>query len=124
MAAGVPQVAFFLFQPFPVTGAMAMAHPINIQTASYTVQVSDCTEPETFIFMNSTSSNALTVPTGLSSGSLINVIQYSSVQTVIVAGSGEGLNSMGASLSIGGQYQGASILIVNSSVALVTGSLA
>jgi hypothetical protein len=119
----------FRVEPFliglVVTPGMLMAHPINTQTASYTLQSSDCSEPETFVLMNVASANTVTVNTGVfSAGCLINVIQIGAGQTTIVAGGGVTLNSAGGALAIGGQYQGCTILMTSGSAGVVTGSLA
>jgi len=56
---------------------IGMSHPINVQTStSYRLSSTDATEPETFVLMNSTHPNTVTVPVNvLSAGALINIIQ-------------------------------------------------
>ena len=102
-----------------------MAHPINTQTSTnYTLQGSDCSEPETFVLMNNSSNNTVTVNSGVfAAGCLINVIQIGAGQTTILAGAGVTLNSAGGSLAIGAQYQGISILMTSGAAGLVTGAL-
>lgn len=106
-----------------------MAHPINIQTGSnYTLQASDATEPETFIFMNNASANTVTLNSGVFSppggqGFLINIIQIGVGQTSLVAGSGVTISSPGGSLAIAAQYQGASLTITSSTQAYLSGAL-
>ena len=50
-----------------IQGASTVPHPINTQTASYTLSSTDFTEPETFILMNVGSTNTLTAPSSASS---------------------------------------------------------
>jgi cytoskeletal protein CcmA (bactofilin family) len=82
----------------------------NIQTASYTLAVSDAGK---VVEMNVGSANDLTVPLNSSVaipvGSSIDVIQYGAGQTTIVAAGGVTIRSKEGSLKLTGQYSGAKL---------------
>jgi hypothetical protein len=83
---------------------------INTQTASYTLVLGDA---DKIVEMNVSSANNLTVPPNSSvafaTGAKIDLIQYGSGQTTVVAGSGVTIRSKGAALKILGQYSGATL---------------
>jgi hypothetical protein len=112
-----------------VAGGGPVAHPINTQASTaYTLQASDATEPETFVLMNSTQANVVTVGTGIfsppgSQAFLINIIQIGTGQTSLAGTAGMTLSSPGGSLAIAAQYQGVSLLVTSVSAGIVTGAV-
>lgn len=82
----------------------------NTQSASYTLALTDIGK---IIEMNVSSANTLTVPlnstVAFPIGTSIDVVQYGSGQTTLVAASGVTLRSNGSKLKLSGQYSAASL---------------
>ena len=82
----------------------------SAQTASYTLVAGDAGK---LVTMNNASANNLTVPPNSSvafaTGTRIDIIQYGTGQTTVVAGSGVTIRSSGSKLKLTGQYSGASL---------------
>lgn len=82
----------------------------NAQTASYTLALSDAGK---MVTMTVGSANNLTVPPNSSVAFPVNtridLIQYGSGQTTVVAGAGVTIYSSGSKLKLTGQYSGASL---------------
>lgn len=82
----------------------------NAQTASYTLALTDSGK---MVTMTVGSANNLTVPPNSSVAFPVNtridLIQYGSGQTTVVAGAGVTINSSGSKLKLTGQYSGASL---------------
>lgn len=83
---------------------------IDTKTESYTIEITDVGKT---IEINSASANSFTVPTNSSVefpiGTTIDIIQYGSGQTTIVAESGVTIRSKDGNLKLSGQYSGATI---------------
>lgn len=83
---------------------------VNIQTASYTVAITDA---GVVVEIFSASANNFTVPPNSSVafpvGAVLNLTQIGAGQTTIVAGAGVTLRSFGGALKLLGQYAGASL---------------
>jgi hypothetical protein len=83
---------------------------INTKTNSYVLVIEDAGK---IIEMNSASANNLTIPSdssvNFSTGVVIDVVQYGSGQTTIVANSGVTLRSKDGNLKLSSQYSGATL---------------
>jgi hypothetical protein len=83
---------------------------INTQTDSYTLSLTDAGKT---IEMNSLSANNITVPlnssTPFPTGTIIDIIQYGSGQTTLVATGGVNIRSKEGNLKLTGQYSGATL---------------
>lgn len=94
----------------PATKAYVDSVVTNTQTASYTLAASDAGK---VIEMNVSSANNLTVPLNSSVaipvGTSIDVVQYGSGQTTIVADGGVTILSSGSKLKLTSQYSAASL---------------
>lgn len=109
--------------PFPfVAGAVLTAQqlnditnlPINDQTASYVLVVGDAGKR---VVMNVASANTVTVNNSIfTAGDTVEVLNKGAGATTITAGAGVTLNGLSLVLS---QYQGASIVFLSASSALV-----
>ena len=89
-------------------GALKRKLPINTQTNSYTLVLTDA---EKVVEMNVTGANNLTVPPNSSVPfplyTTIPITQLGAGQTTIVAGAGVTIRSSGSKLKLTGQYSGA-----------------
>jgi hypothetical protein len=109
--------------PFPFSaGAVLLAQqlnditnlPINDQTASYVLVVGDAGKR---VIMNVASANTVTVNNSIfTAGDTVEVLNKGAGATTITAGAGVTLNGLSLVLS---QYQGASIVFLSASSALV-----
>jgi hypothetical protein len=109
--------------PFPFSaGAVLTAQqlnditnlPINDQTASYVLVVGDAGKR---VIMNDASANTVTVNNSIfTAGDTVEVLNKGAGATTITAGAGVTLNGLSLVLS---QYQGASIVFLSASSALV-----
>lgn len=97
---------------------------INTQTSSYILALSDAGK---VIEMNSASANNLTIPLNSTIafpiGTTVDIIQYGSGQTTLVAESGVTLRSKGGNLKLTGQYSGATLYKRDTNEWVVIGDL-
>jgi hypothetical protein len=97
---------------------------INNQTSSYIIQLTDSGK---IVEMESSSVNTLTVPpessVNFSIGTVLDIVQYGSGQTTIVAGSGVTIRSKNNNLKLTAQYSGASLYKKSSDLWVVVGDL-
>lgn len=95
---------------------------VNIQTASYTLTLSD---KNNAVIMNVATANNLTVPTNasvpLSTGSRVDIGQYGLGQTTVVAAGGVIIRSTGNKIST--QYCGATLLKIGTDEWMLFGGL-
>lgn len=83
---------------------------INTQVVSYVLSLSDAGK---LIEMNSSSANTITIPLNYAAafpiGTAIDIFQYGSGQTTIVATGGVTIRSIGSKVKLTGQYSAASL---------------
>jgi hypothetical protein len=107
-----------------VVGGIVYQNVFNRRTASYTLVLTDQND---IVEMNVASANNLTVPLNSSVafpiGTEIQVLQYGTGQTTIVATGGVTLRSKSGQLKIGNQYTGVTLVKVGTDEWYVIGNL-
>jgi hypothetical protein len=107
-----------------INGVFRQTVTTTRQNASYTIALTDRGK---LIEMNSSSANNLTVPLNSSVafpiGTNIDIMQYGSGQTTVVATSGVTIASAGGALKLSAQYSGASLVKANTDVWYLFGDI-
>jgi hypothetical protein len=99
-------------------------YDFSTQTDSYTIVLADGGK---YVTIEKSSANTLTIPThasvGLSTGTVIRVLQLGAGQTTVVASGGVNLRSQASAYKLAGQYAGAVLIKIASNTWIVEGNL-
>ena len=100
---------------FQATGSV-----VTVRSGTYALMTSDC---GTTIRANSSAAITYTVPTGLTLGCSISVVQAGSGQVSFVAGQGETVEAFGAATRTSGQFAKAELLVDTATTVLLSGQI-